>query len=100
PWPGTSTSIVATTWLVVGSIRDTVPSPWFRTQSAPSPAARNRGDGPTRTLASTLLVAGSIRETTDWVVLLAQTAPKPATTANEPGGTVISVEITFRNGSI
>ncbi len=37
PSPGTFTGMVAVTWLVCGSIRETLPSDWFRTQTAPSP---------------------------------------------------------------
>ena len=43
PSPGTFAGIVAVTWLVCGSIRETLPSDWFRTQTAPSPVARKRG---------------------------------------------------------
>src|SRR5262252_2925840 len=47
PGPGTPTSMVATTLLVDGSIRETLPSPWFNVQTAPPPDAMNRGVLPT-----------------------------------------------------
>src|SRR5262249_3746164 len=43
PSPGTPILMVATTLLVFGSIRETEPSVWFRTHTAPSPTARKRG---------------------------------------------------------
>src|ERR1700694_3629714 len=47
PTPGMPTGIVAVTFLVLVSTRLTVPSPWFRVQTEPSPEVRNRGFGPT-----------------------------------------------------
>src|SRR5882762_11858557 len=47
PGPGTPTSIVATTLFVFGSIRETLPSPWFSDQTAPAPVAMKRGALPT-----------------------------------------------------
>src|SRR6266852_3246554 len=44
PGPGTPTSIVATTLFVFGSMRDTLPSPWFNVHTAPAPVAMKRGD--------------------------------------------------------
>jgi hypothetical protein len=41
-------SIVSTTSRVAGSIRETVPSPSFATQTAPAPTARDVGPWPTR----------------------------------------------------
>ncbi len=63
PGPGTPTSMVATTSFVLGSILETVPSAWFRTHTAPSPTARNRGRPRTAMVATTALVAGSTRWT-------------------------------------
>src|SRR5262249_23162136 len=49
PKPCTPVSIVATTLFVSGSIRETVPSAWFRTHTAPSPDLRgDRGRMPPR----------------------------------------------------
>ena len=52
PAPGTPTSMVATTSFVFGSIRETLPSPWLRVHTPPSPTARNRGAGPTGMVAT------------------------------------------------
>ena len=43
PPPGTPTLIVATTFLVKGSILLTVPLPWFSVHTKPSPTAMKRG---------------------------------------------------------
>src|ERR1700722_17088884 len=86
PGPGTPTSIVAATLLVAGSTRDTLPSPWFKVQMAPIPAARNRGSGPTGIFASTFSLAASTRVSRLPLVLVIQTEPPSNTAVNEPGG--------------
>ena len=53
PWPGMPTVIVAVTFLLCASTRVTVPSPWFKVQMEPPPAARNLGLGPTGIVANT-----------------------------------------------
>src|SRR5438105_1550411 len=63
PRPGTPTLIVATTLLVFGSIRETEPSVWFRTHTAPSPTARKRGWLRTAMVAVTVFDFGSTRWT-------------------------------------
>src|SRR4051794_5262398 len=90
PRPGTPTSIVATTVFVFGSMRDTVPSPWFSVQTAPSPAAMKRGTFPTGIVSTTRLVYGSTRETTFFSALVTQTASSPTgpkAMPNEPDAT-------------
>ena len=59
PWP---TRIVATTFRLFGSIRETVFEPLFETQIAPLETATDRGLSPTRTLV-TRFVRASIRKT-------------------------------------
>ena len=56
PPPGTPTSIVATTLLVFGSMRDTLPSPWLSVHTAPAPTAMKRGALPTGIVSTTRLV--------------------------------------------
>src|SRR3954469_526814 len=77
PGPGTPTSIVAATLLVLGSMRETLPSPWFSTQIAAGPAAIKRGDLPTVMVSATRLVFGSTRATVPCSVLVTHTAPSP-----------------------
>lgn len=66
--------MVADTLLLAGSIRDTLPSPWFKVQIAPRPAAKNRGLGPTGIFATTFSVLASTRVSKLFLVLVIQTA--------------------------
>ena len=56
-------SKLLTTLFVRGSIRETVPSPEFDTQTLPPPAASPYGLAPTGMRATTRFVRGSIRAT-------------------------------------
>lgn len=58
PSPGMPHWIVATTLLLLASMRETLPSPWLIVQTDPSPVVRNRGFGPTSIDASMTLVRG------------------------------------------
>src|SRR6185295_579037 len=87
PPPGTPTSIVATTLLVFGSMRDTLPSPWFSVHTAPPPAAMKRGDLPTGIVSTTRLVRGSTRATVLCSVLVTQTASSPKARPYDPDAT-------------
>src|ERR1035437_1774038 len=81
PGPGTSPSMVAINLFESGSIWLIVPSFWFSVQTPFSPAARNRGFGPTGTVQTTLLVLGSIRCTkpgSSEVVIQTELYPKVA----------------------
>jgi hypothetical protein len=57
------TRIVATTWFVAGSIRDTLGPPLFATQTASCETAIPSGCDPTGIIAMTLFVCGSMLET-------------------------------------
>src|SRR5215470_9967651 len=70
--------IVATTRFVAGSIRDTLGSPAFATQTAPGVTAMPSGCGPTAMVAVTLFVSGSIREIVSSDGVESHTAPLPA----------------------
>src|SRR5580765_5185784 len=72
-WP---TLMVATTFRVLGSIRETVFEPLFETQTALAVTATERGFCPTRTLA-TRFVRASIRNTRRPKSEPTQTAPPP-----------------------
>src|SRR3954468_21399115 len=87
PPPGTPTSIVATTVLVAGSIRDTLPSPWFSVPTPPLPAAMNRGALPTAIVSTTRLVCGSTLVTVLRSVLVTQSASSPNARPYDPGAT-------------
>ena len=54
-------SIVRTTSFVAGSMRETVPSPEFATQTAPAPTAMAVGSSPTRMVLPAEPVLGSMR---------------------------------------
>src|SRR5689334_1863517 len=84
PGPGTPTSIVATTLFVFGSMRETLPSPWFSTQTASRPAAMKRGDLPTVIVSATRFVCGSTRATVPCSVLVTQTASSPNANPYDP----------------
>src|SRR5437868_4508888 len=84
PPPGTPTSIVAATLFVFGSIRDTLPSPWFSVHTAPAPVAMKRGDLPTGMVSAIRLVFGSTRVTVLASVLVTHTAPSPNASPYEP----------------
>src|SRR3954454_6582030 len=73
PWP---TWIVATTFRVFGSIRETVFERAFETQIAVLVTATERGASPTRTLV-TRFVRASIRNTLWPKIEPTQTAPAP-----------------------
>src|ERR1700743_322487 len=92
--------MVATTRLVLGSTRETVPSPWFRVQTEPRPTARKRGFGPTLMVVVTRLVLGSTRVKVLPAVLVTQTAPSPYSAAKEPGGTAMSATALLVAGSM
>ena len=62
-------------------MRETVPSPLFATQTAPSPIAIPLGARPTPIVALMERVAGSIRTTVSSIALATQTAPSPTATA-------------------
>src|SRR5262249_49392036 len=106
PKPGTPASMVATTLLVCGSIRETLPSVWFSTHTPPSPTARKRGWTRTGMVATTVLVFGSIRWTEPFSfesaspVFVTQTDPKPAIAAKEWGFTLISATTLLVSGSM
>jgi len=51
--------MVATTRSVLGSIRSTVPSSWFATQTEPAPTASPHGSSPPPTIARILPVAAA-----------------------------------------
>src|SRR3954468_18094044 len=87
PPPGTPTSIVAATLLVFGSIRVTLPSPWFSVHTAPPPVAMKRGDGPTLIVSTTRLVCGSTRVTVLASVLVTHTASSPNARPYDPAAT-------------
>jgi hypothetical protein len=84
------TEIVATTWFVAGSMRETlgplVAPPWLVTQTAPGDAAIPSGSCPTGIIAVTLLVFGSTRATTLSVRIDTHTAPLPAATCPQVSG--------------
>src|SRR4051794_25394529 len=71
------TLIVDTPRRATGSIRVTVPSPLFATQTDPAPTVTPVGDSPTGIVAVTDLVSGSIRMTVLSPVSATQTAPSP-----------------------
>src|SRR3954468_5725136 len=87
PPPGTPTSIAAAPLLVAGSIRDTLPSPWFSVHTAPPPAAMNRGVLPTAIVSTTRLVCGSTLVTVPRSVLVTQSASSPNARPYDPGAT-------------
>src|SRR6267143_205951 len=90
-----------TSFFVLTSTRETVPSPWLSVQMAPPPAVMKRGRDPTSTLSVRRFVFGSTRTTMLFSVLETQTAPSsPATQVNEPDGTCISATTLFVSGSI
>ena len=70
------TWIVSMTALVAGSMRVTVPFPWFGIHSSPSgPRTPSAGFVPTLIVATTRFVEGSRRETVPFWSLESQTAP-------------------------
>jgi hypothetical protein len=87
------TVIVCTTWFVVGSMRETVPSRPFATQTAPPPAATPAGPPPTWIVCRTLLVDGSMREIELSFEFVTQTASGPAATS--PGAPPTSISETI-----
>src|SRR5258707_432167 len=71
---------VAVTWLVFGSIRESVLSPQLGTQILPNPAASpEQGRLPTKTAATTVLVFGSRRCTVPLGPLVTHTASSVTT---------------------
>ena len=70
-------SIVFTTVLVPGSIRDTVPSAAFATQTEPAPTATATGSSPTEICPMAEYVLWSILVTLPSPLLVTQAAPKP-----------------------
>lgn len=98
PRPGGCTSITEITRLLPGSSRDTVPSSWLSTQTAPRPATRKRGERPTAIVASGWLPTASTRRTEFWCVQLTQTAPNPDAAAKDPGGTGIRASTVLLTG--
>src|SRR5713226_7458821 len=76
PLPGTCTGITATTLLLAGSIRETLPSDWLSTHSEPAPSVEKRGPSATVIIAVVFLVAGSSRYTFPSPELIAHTDPK------------------------
>src|SRR5579872_4105386 len=97
---------VAATWFVAGSILVTEPSPQLSVQTAPSPAARKRGCGPTGIVATTSFVRGSMRwtEPSDVPVagaeLVIHTASSPKAAQNELGETGIVAVTSLLSTSI
>src|SRR5690349_10401843 len=77
--------MLAVTLFVAGSMRETVSSSGYVSQTAPSPAAADSG-GETLIRATTAFRAGSIRISVDSAVLMAQTAPSPTVRAPPPRG--------------
>ena len=65
---------------VGGSIRETVPSRLFVTQTAPPPVVIPLGPAPTPIVCTTAHFSGSIRETLLPSVFVTQTAPSPTAT--------------------
>src|SRR4051794_8513521 len=100
PGPETPTSMVATTRFVIGSRRETVPSPWFNTQTEDSVQAMNRGDRPTGTWATTWWLRGSTRETKSPAVQDTQTEPPPTAGTNDSGAVRTRARTLFVLGSI
>lgn len=98
PLPGGCTLITAVARLLAGSRRETVPSPWLTTQTAPRPAVRKRGDAPTEIVASTWLLTASTRSTEFPCVQLTQTAPNPAAAAKDRGGSGIRASTVLLTG--
>ena len=94
------TSIVFTTLPRTGSIRDTVPSRLFATQTLPKPTAMSVGERPTGIVVVTEFVAGSIRTTAPASRSATHTAPAPTATASAPSPTVIDAITSFVTGSI
>ena len=75
------TGMVRTTLFLVGSIRDTVASPVFVTQTAPAATVTPPGSVPTAML-SVRSVAGSIRDTVPAPLLVTQTESAPTVIAD------------------
>ena len=78
------TAIVLTTLLLRGSIRDTVPSRLFATQTPPKPTMTSVGARPTGMVVVTELVAGSMRTTVSSRRSATQSAPAPYAAAPDP----------------
>src|SRR5262245_7546684 len=76
-----STEIFWTGLFVAGSIRQTVASRLFTTQTAPPPVVIPLGPLPTGIVSTTAVVPGSIRDTACPSALVTQYAPSPAATA-------------------
>jgi len=71
------TLIVVTTRFVLGSIRETVPSALFATQTVPAPTATLAGISPTPIVLMTRPLTGSRRKTELSAPFVSQTAPAP-----------------------
>ena len=81
-------------------MRETVPSPWLSTHMLPSPAARNRGAGPTGIVAVTFSVLASTLVTRLFLVLVIHTEPVSTTAVYDPGGIWIFDATRFVAGSM
>ena len=85
---------MSTTVFVVGSIRETLLSPWFGIHTSPSgPTTPSTGNVPTGTSAVTRFVAGSMRTTVSVGPDAAQTAVSVASSQvgeSRPTGTAVT----------
>jgi hypothetical protein len=93
--------MVATTLFVRGSMRETVPSPLFATQTLPAPYAIPTGARPTVMAVATGPVSQAMRETVSLAVLVTHTAPPPTATPLGCKPTVIGATLgLFVEGSM
>ena len=90
------TSIVFTSCLVAGSMRDTVPSPAFATQTEPAPTATAAGCLPTG-IWSVAFEPGSILVTMSSLSLVTQAAPCPKAIPVDRRPTLVESIGPFRN---